>query len=192
MRLLAGWFTVGAVLALATVAAVAAEKAKEVPPVLSFTMKSLEGKSVDLGDYQGKVLLVVNVASRCGYTPQYAGLQELHEKYATRGLAVLGFPCNQFGKQEPGSEEEIAAFCEKNFGVAFDMFAKVDVNGESACELYQFLTSEETDPAFAGPIKWNFEKFLIDRNGQIVARFPSGVAPNAEKLVEAIEAALGK
>ncbi len=171
----------------------AAEKTeKKVPPVLDHTMKSLTGKKVDLEKYDGKVLLIVNVASRCGYTPQYAGLQKLHEKYASKGLAVLGFPCNQFGLQEPGSEEEIAEFCQENYGVKFDMFAKVDVNGDDQCELYEHLTSKETNPKSPGPIRWNFEKFLIGRDGKILGRYKSSVKPLSEELMKEIEQALEK
>jgi glutathione peroxidase len=149
------------VLGLGTALLQADEKGtKKVSPVLNFTMKSLDGKSVDLSKYQGKVVLMVNVASKCGFTPQYKQLQALHDKYATKGLAILGFPANDFGKQEPGTNEEIASFCEKNYSVKFDMFAKVAVKGADQCPLYKYLTSSETDPKFAGPIKWNFEKFL--------------------------------
>ncbi len=119
---------------------------KQEETVLRFKMKSLAGEEVDLARYQGKVVMIVNVASKCGYTGQYEQLQKLHEKYAGQGLAILGFPCNQFLGQEPGSAEEIQAFCRKNYGVTFDMFAKVEVNGENACELYKFLTSLDTKP----------------------------------------------
>jgi glutathione peroxidase len=165
---------------------------KKVPPVLNFTMKSLDGKSVDLSKYQGRVVLLVNVASKCGYTPQYKGLQALHEKYSGQGLAVLGVPCNQFGRQEPGSSAEIASFCDKNYGVKFDLLEKVDVNGDGACPLYKFLTARETDPKFAGPIKWNFTKFLIARNGDVVARYEPGVKPESDTVVKALEAELAK
>src|SRR5439155_1474463 len=136
-----------------------------------YKMKSLKGKMVDLGDYRGKVLLMVNVASKCGNTPQYKGLETLHEIYAGQGLAVLGFPANEFGAQEPGSDGDIAEFCESTYGVKFPMFGKVVVKGEGQCPLYQFLTSKDTDPEFAGDITWNFEKFLVNRDGKIVARF---------------------
>jgi len=126
--------------------------------------------------------MIVNVASKCGYTGQYEQLQRLQEKYAGQGLAILGFPCNQFLGQEPGSAEEIQAFCQKNYGVTFDMFAKVEVNGENACELYKFLTSLDTKPKGAGKIGWNFEKFLIDRTGTVVARFGSGTKPDAPEV----------
>lgn len=162
---------------------------KTVPAVLNFKMKSLAGKEVDLAQYQGKVLLIVNVASQCGATPQYKQLQALHEKYADKGLAVLGFPCNQFGSQEPGTEEEIAAFCKDNYAVTFDMFAKIDVNGPQAAPLYKLLTSQAPT---TGPVKWNFEKFLVGRNGEIVARFPTGVKPDAPEVLRAIEAELAK
>jgi glutathione peroxidase len=152
---------VGIFTALVSLWAVGDEVKKEVPAVLKFKMKSIEGKDVDLAHYNGKVILIVNVASECGYTPQYKGLQALHEKYAKDGLVLLGFPCNQFGKQEPGSEAEIAEFCESKYGVKFDMFGKVEVNGKEACDLYKYLTSKDSNPKFAGPIKWNFEKFLI-------------------------------
>jgi glutathione peroxidase len=159
---------------------------------LNFSMKRLGGKEVSLSQYQGKVLLMVNVASQCGLTPQYAGLESLHKKYASQGLAVLGFPANEFGAQEPGSNEEIAQFCKANYGVDFDMFAKVVVKGEGQCPLYQHLTSKQTNPKFGGPISWNFEKFLIGRNGQIVARFAPDVEPESEEVVKAIEAELAK
>lgn len=181
------------VLGLGTALLRADEKgAKQVPPVLNFTMKSLDGKSVDLSKYQGKVVLMVNVASKCGFTPQYKQLQALHDKYAAKGLAILGFPANDFGKQEPGTNEEIAAFCEKNYGVKFDMFAKVAVKGADQCPLYKYLTSSETDPKFAGPVKWNFEKFLISKKGEVVARFNSAVKPDSPEMIKAIEAELAK
>ena len=166
--------------------------ADKTPAALDFKMKSLTGKEVDLAKYQGKVLLVVNVASACGYTPQYEPMQALHEKYAGQGLAVLGFPCNQFGKQEPGDEKQIQQFCDKNYGVKFDMFAKVDVNGPAACGLYQYLTKADTKPEGAGKISWNFEKFVIGRNGAVVARFSPGTEPDAPEVVKVLEAELAK
>jgi glutathione peroxidase len=169
---------------------------KKVPPVLNFKMKRLDGKSRDLSDYQGKVVLMVNVASQCGLTPQYEQLEALHEKYAEKGLAVLGFPANEFGAQEPGSDSEIATFCKDNYKVKFDMFSKVVVkptkDGPEPCPLYKFLTSEETDPKFAGEISWNFEKFLIGRNGEIVARFKPRVKPDSPEVIQAIETELAK
>ena len=158
-----------------------------VSPVLNFTMNSLDGKPVNLSKYQGSVVLMVNVASECGYTPQYEGLQALHEKYQDQGLAILGFPCNPFWGQEPGSSEEIQSFCKLNYGVTFDLFGKVDVNGESAAPLFKLLTSLDTTPQGAGPIGWNFEKFLLDRNGFVVARFPTRTRPDDATVVAAIE-----
>ncbi len=161
------------------------------PQALAYEMNSLTGKKVDLAKkYEGKVILVVNVASRCGLTPQYEALQELHEKYADKGLAVLGFPCNQFGGQEPGSAEDIQAFCKENYGVEFDMFAKIDVNGDKACDLYKHLTKLDTKPQGSGKISWNFEKFLIGRDGEVIARFSPRTKPTDKELVAKIEAAL--
>lgn len=171
--------------------AAAPEKGKEAPPVLQFKVKNIQGKEVDLSQYQGKAVLIVNVASECGYTPQYEGLQALYEKYKDKGLVVLGFPSNDFGRQEPGTDEEIQAFCSSKYGVKFDMFSKVVVKGKGQSELYGFLTSETTNPKFAGPVKWNFEKFLLDKKGEVVGRFGSGVAPDSKELVAAIESALG-
>lgn len=162
----------------------------EVPPALDFKMKSLDGKEVELSDYKGKVLMVVNVASQCGLTPQYEQLQALHEKYKDKGLAVLGFPCNQFGKQEPGSSDEIRDFCTKNYGVTFDLFSKIDVNGDDASPLYKHLKSLDTKPKGEGDITWNFEKFLIDREGNVVARFAPRTKPDDAEVVKAIESAL--
>jgi glutathione peroxidase len=161
-----------------------------VSPALSFKVKSLEGKEVGLAKYQGKVVLVVNVASQCGLTPQYEQLQALHEKYAKDGLAVLGFPCNQFGKQEPGSAGEIRQFCTKEYGVTFDLFEKVDVNGDAAAPLYKHLKALDTKPKGSGEISWNFEKFLLSRSGTVVARFAPRTKPNDPAVIEAIEAEL--
>jgi glutathione peroxidase len=166
--------------------------AKQVPAVLRHTMDGLDGKPIDLAKYQGKVLMIVNVASRCGNTPQYTQLQELHEKYGKQGFVVLGVPANEFGKQEPGTNEEIAEFCRTKYQVGFDMLAKVVVKGEGQCELYKFLTSKETNAKFAGPIKWNFEKFLIGKSGEVVARFDPRVKPDAKEVVTAIERELAK
>jgi glutathione peroxidase len=153
---------------------------KKVAPVLNFKMTSLDGKTVDLAKLQGKVVLFVNVASECGFTPQYKGLQALHKKYANDGLVIVGVPSNDFGKQEPGTNEEIAAFCKKEYGVEFPMLAKVVVKGKDQCPLYKFLTSKETNPKFAGAVQWNFEKFLIGRNGQVMGRFESKIDPVSE------------
>lgn len=145
--------------------------------VYDFSAKAIDGKSRRLSDYRGKVLLVVNTASRCGFTPQYKGLEELHGKYGKQGLVVLGFPCNQFGAQEPGAESEIAEFCEMNYGVTFPMFAKIDVNGDSAHPLYKYLTNAAPGLLGTESIKWNFTKFLIDRNGNVIKRFAPNTAP---------------
>ena len=165
--------------------------AEKTPPLLKHEMKSLTGKKVDLAKYNGKVLLIVNVASACGATPQYKPLEALHEKYNEKGLAVLGFPCNQFNKQEPGSDEEIADFCQKNYGVKFDMFSKVDVNGDKAAPLFKELTSKEPVEKDR-PVKWNFEKFLVSKRGEVVGRFRTGVEPDSDEVVKAIEAELAK
>jgi len=160
------------------------------PAALAFEMATLDGKDKKLADYYGDVILVVNVASRCGLTPQYSQLQALHEKYAKRGLTILGFPCNQFGNQEPGSAEEIRSFCSAEYGVEFPMFAKVDVNGEKRCALYRHLTSLDTEPKGKGDVTWNFEKFLIDREGRVVGRYHPRVKPDDKALVRAIRTAL--
>lgn len=156
------------------------------PSAHDFTLKTIDGKDKKLSDYAGKVLLVVNVASRCGYTPQYKGLEELHTMLGPKGLAVLGVPCNQFGAQEPGSEAEIQAFCDTHYGVTFDMFSKIDVNGASAHPLYRWLTAEG-----GGNVKWNFTKFLVGKDGKALGRFESGTKPESPELRKAIDVALG-
>lgn len=178
--------------ALAATANLVGQKtaAKKTPAVLDFTMNSLDGNPINLSKYQGNVVLIVNTASKCGYTPQYKSLQALHEKYKDRGLAILGFPSNDFGQQEPGTDEEIATFCEKNYDVTFDMFSKVIVKGDKQCPLYKHLTSADTNPRYAGDIKWNFEKFLINRKGEIVNRWNSKVAPDSDEVIKAVEAEL--
>jgi len=167
-------------------------KKGKVAAVLKHKMKSLTGKNVDLSKYQGKVLLIVNTASQCGATPQYEQLQALHKKYEDKGLAVLGFPCNQFGAQEPGDEKEIAQFCKQNYGVSFDMFAKVDVNGKKQAPLFKQLTSKEGFAKDPGPVKWNFEKFLVARDGKVVGRFRTGTQPDDAKVIKAVEGELAK
>ena len=159
---------------------------------LDYKMKSITGKEVDLGEYKGKVVLIVNVASKCGYTPQYEGLEALHKKYKDKGLVVLGFPANEFGGQEPGTDLEIAEFCRDNYGVNFPMFSKVVVKGEGIAPLYDHLTSKTSNPKFAGPIGWNFEKFVIGRDGKVVARYPSKVKPESPELVSTVESELAK
>ncbi len=183
-------FLMGIVAVMIGTSATAKDKDGEVPTALKFRMKSLQGEEVDLARYQGKVVLMVNVASECGLTPQYRQLQALHEKYGKKGLAVLGFPCNQFGGQEPGSAEEIRKFCSKNYGVTFPMFAKVNVNGKEACPLYQHLKSLDTQPKGSGEIDWNFEKFLINRSGEVIARYEPRTKPDAPDVIQAIEAEL--
>jgi glutathione peroxidase len=183
----------GLLLAAVVAACVASASGQESPAgALAFKMKSITGQEVNLADYQGKVLLIVNVASKCGYTPQYAQLESLYEKYKDRGVVVLGFPCNQFLWQEPGGDEQIAEFCSKTYGVKFPMFSKVEVNGANASPLYKYLTSLETKPAGKGKISWNFEKFVVGKNGQVVARFAPRVAPDAPEVVSVIDAELAK
>lgn len=156
--------------------------------IYDFDAKTLDGKPVKLADYRGQVLLVVNTASECGFTPQYAGLEELYKKYRERDFAVLGFPCNQFGAQEPGDGEQIGAFCEKNYGVTFPMFEKIDVNGDAAHPLYQWLKQSAPGVLGSERIKWNFTKFLIDRAGHVKARYAPVTKP--EQLAGDIEALL--
>ena len=146
------------------------------PSVYDFTVKNIRGQDVKLDTYKGKALLIVNTASECGFTPQYKGLEALYKKLSGKGLEILGFPCNQFGAQEPGNEKEIENFCEVNYGVTFPLFAKIDVNGAGAAPLYQHLKSAKPGLLGSEAIKWNFTKFLIDRKGNVVERF----APNAE------------
>jgi len=155
-----------------------------------FQAQTIRGDECDLSNFSGKVCLVVNVASACGLTPQYDGLQRLYDEYRERGLEVLGFPCNQFGAQEPGSEEEIAKFCETNYGVTFPLFSKVDVNGDGAHPVYAWLTAEDTSPDGAGDIAWNFAKFLVDRDGRVIARFAPPTEPCAADVKAQVEAAL--
>jgi len=156
--------------------------------IYEFSAPSLAGQEVSLSEYKGKVLLVVNTASKCGFTPQYAGLEELYQQFKDRGLVILGFPCNQFGAQEPGNEAEIAQFCEINYGVTFPIFAKIDVNGANSHPLYKFLKGEQAGILGTEGIKWNFTKFLVDREGRVVDRFapsttPAELAPAVEKLL---------
>lgn len=160
------------------------EKGKPVKEFYEFEIKDIDGKNVKLADYRGKVVLVVNVASQCGYTPQYEGLQALYAKYKDRGLVILGFPANNFGGQEPGTDEEIKEFCSSKYNVTFPMFSKISVKGGDKHPLYQTLT------ATAGEVSWNFNKFLVDRAGKIVKRFDSNAKPEGSELTQAIEAAL--
>ncbi|MFZ5628584.1 MAG: glutathione peroxidase [Spirochaetota bacterium] len=155
-----------------------------------FSAATLGGKEKSLAEYKGKVVLIVNTASKCGFTPQYAGLEAIYEKYKDQGFVILGFPCNQFGAQEPGSETEIEQFCQVNYGVKFPMFGKIDVNGSNAHPLYKFLTSEKPGILGLEAIKWNFTKFLVDKNGNPVKRYapntkPEDIAGDIEKLLKA-------
>lgn len=160
--------------------------------IYGFSAEMLEGGAVALSKYEGIVALIVNTASQCGFTPQYAGLEKLYQTYKERGLVVLGFPCNQFGGQEPGTADEIGAFCEQNYGVTFPMFAKIDVNGDKAHPLYRFLKKQKPGllgPMGGGAVRWNFTKFLVDRSGKVVARYapttkPQSLAKDIENLLE--------
>ena len=158
--------------------------------VHEFTMKALDGAPTPLARFKGKVMLIVNVASECGYTYQYEGLQALYMKYKDRGLVIAGFPANNFGGQEPGTDVEIGAFCKSKFGVTFPMFSKISVAGDDKAPLYQFLTDKKANPKTGGEIPWNFTKYLVDRNGKVLARFDPPVEPDSKELTSAIEAAL--
>jgi len=158
--------------------------------VHEFTLNALNGTPTPLASYKGKVMLIVNVASQCGYTYQYEGLQALYVKYKDKGLVVAGFPANNFGGQEPGSDAEIGAFCKSKFGVTFPMFSKISVAGDDKAPLYRFLTDKAANPKTGGEIPWNFTKYLVDRNGKVLARFDAPVEPESKELTSAIEAAL--
>ena len=160
---------------------------EKIPPVLNFTVNDIDGKPVPLSNFSGKVIMIVNVASYCGNTPQYASLQKLYEKYGKKGFVVLGFPANEFGRQEPGTNKEIKQFCDSRYHVTFPMFAKIVVKGDGQHSLYRYLTSKATNPKFGGEIEWNFAKFLISRKGEVVARFPAGEDPLKPDIVKAIE-----
>lgn len=175
---------IGAVVYLTNTTPVVSAKAKS---VLDFKMKDIDGKEVKLKKYKGDVLLIVNTASKCGYTPQYEGLQKIYDQYKAQGFEILGFPANNFGGQEPGTESEIKEFCETKYKVTFPMFAKISVKGEDQNPLYKFLTDKETNPDFAGDISWNFNKFLVDRRGKVVARFTSKDKPDGEAITAAVE-----
>ena len=154
--------------------------------IYDFTLPAIDGKPSPIAQYKGKVMLLVNVASQCGYTPQYEGLEALYEKYQSHGLVVMGFPANNFGGQEPGTNEEIKTFCSRTYNVKFPMYSKISVKGDDQAPLYKFLT------ATGGDIKWNFTKFLVDRNGKVIARFESNVTPGSPEVSKAVEAALAK
>ncbi|HTP81121.1 MAG TPA: glutathione peroxidase [Bacteroidota bacterium] len=159
------------------------------PKLYSFIMKTIDGQDRSLSSYEGKVLLIVNVASRCGFTPQYSGLQSLYERFKSRGFALLGFPSNDFGWQEPGSDEEIKKFCDLNFRVTFDLFSKIHVKGSEQHPLYAYLTTETAVP---GSVRWNFQKYLVDRRGTVVDRFQSRTEPNDAEVVDKIERLLAE
>jgi len=158
----------------------------------AFEVADINGNPARLADYRGKVLLIVNVASKCGFTKQYEGLQRLYEKYKADGFVVMGFPANNFGSQEPGTNEEIREFCTANFGVTFPVFAKISVKGEDIHPLYRYLTDKESNPQFAGEIVWNFYKFLVSRDGEVIGRYASSVEPLGRELVSDVEEALAR
>jgi glutathione peroxidase len=170
----------------------AAVAGAEAHSIYDFTMRSIDGQQVSLKSYSGKVVLLVNVASKCGFTPQYAGLEAVYEKYKDRGLVIVGIPANNFAQQEPGTDEEIKKFCSNKYNVTFPMMSKVSVLGDDETPLYQFLTDKSANPQIGGDIKWNFTKFLFDRNGKPVARFEPAVKPDSPEVTAAIEATLGK
>ena len=160
------------------------------PNLHEFTMKTIDGADRSLGDFKGKVVLLVNVASKCGLTPQYTDLEKLHEELAPRGFSVVGFPCNQFAGQEPGTDAEVKQFCSTTYGVTFPLFSKIDVNGPARAPLYAWLTAEDAKPEGAGDIKWNFGKFVVDKTGKVVARFDPTVSPTATEVRAVIDKAL--
>ena len=158
--------------------------------VLDFTLNSIDGKPAPLSQYQGKVVLIVNVASKCGYTPQYTGLEKVYEKYKDKGFVILGFPANNFMGQEPGTNEEIKTFCSSKYNVTFPMYSKISVKGEDTHPLYKFLTDKQANPTTGGDINWNFTKFLVGKDGKVIARFEPAVTPESSQVTDAIEKAL--
>ncbi len=160
--------------------------------VYEFTMKNIDGQDVSLSTYKGKVVMIVNVASRCGYTPQYEGLEKLYLKYKDKGFVILGFPANNFLGQEPGTDQEIKSFCSLKYNVTFPMFSKISVKGSDKHPLYRYLTDKESNPQFSGEISWNFNKFLIDRDGKIINRFGTRTAPDSKEVIDAVEKALSE
>lgn len=159
---------------------------------LTLKVKSIDGKEVDLSQYLGKVVMIVNVASKCGLTPQYEQLQALYDKYKEKGFVILGFPANNFLGQEPGTDEEVKFFCQSKYNVTFDMFSKISVDGNDIAPLYKLLTSTEENGKFGGSIKWNFTKFLVGKNGKVVARFEPKTKPDTPEVIQAIETALAE
>jgi glutathione peroxidase len=175
-------------LILSTLSAQQKEKTQvETKSIYSYTMKTIDGKDKPLSEYKGKVLLVVNVASFCGYTPQYKDLEEVYLKYKDSGFVILGFPANNFGQQEPGSDQEIKTFCDTKYNVTFDLFSKISVKGDDQHPLYQYITM---DSPFPGDVKWNFQKYLVDKKGNIVAKYPSKVKPTDKEVIQQIESLL--
>ncbi len=179
---------------LVLLSSVLVSQSKEQPTVdkksiYDFTMKTIDGKEKSLADYKGEVLLVVNVASECGFTPQYKDLEEVFEKYKGKGFRILAFPANNFGAQEPGTDQEIKTFCESKYSVTFDLFSKISVKGDDQHALYRYITK---DSPFPGDVKWNFQKYLVDKQGNIVAMFPSRVKPSDKTFVEKVESLLGQ
>jgi glutathione peroxidase len=181
-------FLVLSIMLLVAGVAVAAEAPAK--NVFNFSLKSINGQEMALSQFQGKVLLLVNTASKCGFTPQYKALEEIYKRYKDQGLVVLGFPANNFFRQEPGTDKEIAEFCQINYGVSFPMFSKISVRGKNIHLLYKFLVEKETNPAFAGKVAWNFTKFLVDRQGNVVARFEPRKVPDDPAVIAAIEKTL--
>jgi glutathione peroxidase len=191
--LLPSFTGLAALLSLCSLAAVSvAEPGKKPASVLDFHVKDIDGKDVDLAKYRGKVLLIVNTASQCGLTPQYKDLEAIYEKYRGQGFEVLAFPANEFGSQEPGSNEQIKQFCTSHYKVSFPLFAKIVVKGQDIHPLYDFLTSKETNPKYAGKIQWNFAKFLVNKKGEVIARFQPQERPSAEKVTSAVAKALAE
>jgi glutathione peroxidase len=160
--------------------------------VHEFTLKAIDGRSVTLSNFKGKIMLLVNVASQCGYTPQYEGLEKLYETYKDRGFVITGFPANNFGGQEPGTDAEIQTFCKSKYGVTFPMFSKISVAGSDQAPLYRFLTDRTVNPKTGGQIQWNFTKFLVDRDGKVIQRFEPAVEPLSKELISAVEGALNR
>ncbi|HEV3166437.1 MAG TPA: glutathione peroxidase [Isosphaeraceae bacterium] len=192
LRSLTPWVLSALPLLLIASIGVAQDSSKKPASVLDFKVKDIDGKEVNLSQYKGDVLLVVNTASRCGFTPQYEGLEAIYEKYKDKGFKVLAFPANEFGKQEPGTDEEIKTFCQTKYNVSFPVFSKIVVKGEGIHPLYQFLTSKDTNPKYAGAITWNFSKFLVNRKGEVIARLEPKVKPESPEATKAIEDALAE
>ncbi len=190
--LLPGLAFAAALAVLTSAAIVSAQDAARKPTsVLGFHVKDIDGKDVNLAKYKGKVLLIVNTASQCGYTPQYKDLQAIYEKYKGQGLEILAFPANEFGAQEPGDNSQIKEFCSTKYHVEFPLFSKIVVKGPEMHPLYEYLTGKQTNPNFAGDIPWNFTKFLVNKKGEVIARFQPGDKPSSEKVSGEIEKALG-